>query len=196
MKKTTASAAAPKVHVTELQRRTLDARKRAEAAKKQARDAKQRAREARRLFKEAKRVARKAREELATFSKKLKKLMSDKLRGRGAKDTDKAADAGKPVKKKPLASKRDKARTPAAAKTVAKQAAANKVAPKKARPKVAVKSAPKPQPKPVASKRRPATKAKRSRKAKDAVANQVAASPSDESSSDAGSQQRAEESTT
>lgn len=184
MKRTTASAA-PKVHVTELQRRTLDARKRAEAAKKQARDAKQRAREARRLFKEAKRVARKAREELAAFSKKLKKLMSDKLRGRTAKDTDKGAEATQSVKKRaPLASKRAKDR--------ARASAAVKSAPKKVQSRVAAKS----QPKPAVASKRPARKAKSSRRTKDAVADQVvAAPPSDESSSDAGSQQRTEEST-
>lgn len=186
MKKTTASAA-PKVHVTELQRRTLDARKRAEAAKKQARDAKQRAREARRLFKEAKRVARKAREELAAFSKRLKKLMSDKLRSRTAKDTDKGAERAKSVRRKaPLASKRVKDKTGGAP-------AAAKSDPKKAKPRVAAKS----EPKPAVTRRRPATKAKSSRRAKDAVADQVvAAPPSDEPSSDAGTQQRAEESTT
>ncbi|MDY6946418.1 MAG: hypothetical protein SXG53_11915 [Pseudomonadota bacterium] len=61
--------------VGELQRRTLDARKRAELAKKEAREAKQRARDARQLFKEAKKVAKKARADLAVLSKKLKKLL-------------------------------------------------------------------------------------------------------------------------
>lgn len=64
-----------KKSVSALQRRTLDARKRAESAKQEARDAKARAREARRLFKEAKKVAKKARAELAGLSKQLKKLL-------------------------------------------------------------------------------------------------------------------------
>lgn len=64
-----------KKSVGELQRRTLNARKRAKQAKQEARDAKVRAREARRLFKQAKKVAKKARAELEGLSKKLKKLL-------------------------------------------------------------------------------------------------------------------------
>jgi hypothetical protein len=69
---------AKKKNVGELQRRALDARKRAESAKQEARDAKARAREARQIFKEAKKVAKKARAELAGLSKKLKKLLGPK----------------------------------------------------------------------------------------------------------------------
>jgi translation initiation factor 2 beta subunit (eIF-2beta)/eIF-5 len=64
-----------KKSVSALQRRTLDARKRAESARQEARDAKARAREAHRLFKEAKKVAKKARAELEGLSKKLKKML-------------------------------------------------------------------------------------------------------------------------
>lgn len=76
---------AKKKIVGELQRRTLNARKRAELAKKEARDAKARAREARRLFKEAKKVAKKARAELEGLSKKLKKLLGPDASFKGSR---------------------------------------------------------------------------------------------------------------
>lgn len=189
MKKTSASAASPKVHVSELQRRTQDARKRAEAAKKHARDAKQRAREARRLFKEAKRVARKARDELTAFSKKLKKLIGDKLGERGAKDVSKGVERAKPAQKK---AKRVTKRVKGAAKSE----------PKKAKLRVAAR----PQPKKVkASKPQAASGAtpsrakgtRRTRRAKVSIPDSIAAAAlAGESSGDVTSQQRTEESTT
>jgi hypothetical protein len=75
-KKSAPARPGKKKSVGELQRRTLDARKRAELAKKEAREAKQRARDARQLFKAAKKVAKKARADLAGLSKKLKKLLT------------------------------------------------------------------------------------------------------------------------
>lgn len=61
--------------VVELRSRTLQARKRRAAAKKQARQAKLQARQARRLFKDAKKVAKRAKAELASLSRKLRKLL-------------------------------------------------------------------------------------------------------------------------
>lgn len=103
MKKTSAPAAPPKARVGELQRRALDAHKRAEAAKKDARDAKQRAREARRLFKAAKKVAKKARQELDGLSKKLKKLLAAAGKTRSPTPAATAPSKTKPARKPKLA---------------------------------------------------------------------------------------------